>query len=66
MTLLVALAMGGPMRPYTVWRNIGKKAPTALDGLIERGLVYRWSISYTRAFVALDPAHPAAAPLTGC
>ncbi len=62
MTLLVTLALGGTMRPMTLWKTIGKKAPVVLDGLIESGLVVRWKLNWRHAYVALDPGHPAAAP----
>jgi hypothetical protein len=67
MTILVTLALAdGPMRQKNLWRHIGKKAKTALYPLVENGLVAMWSIGPNNKFVALDPCHPAAEPLTGC
>ena len=63
MTLLVTLALGGTLRPKTLWETIGKKAHVVLDGLIAVGLVVRWKNSRSIAYVALNPAHPACEPL---
>ena len=63
MTLLVTLALGGTLRPTTLWETIGKKTHVALDGLISSGLVVRWKKGRNIAYVALNPGHPACQPL---
>jgi hypothetical protein len=63
MTILVHLALTpGTVRIGWLWKHIGKKAPTALYPLVERGLITKWTWG-AKTFVALDPCHPAAVPL---
>jgi hypothetical protein len=63
MTILVHLALApGTVRIGWLWKHLGKKAPTALYPLVERGLVMKWKWG-GKTFVALDPCHPAATPL---
>lgn len=64
MTLLVTLALSGrPVRPVSLWRTLGRKQKETLALLVRSGVVAAWSLSVSKRFVALDPAHPAAAEL---
>ena len=63
MTILVHLALApGPVRPSWLWRHLKKGSPTTLKDLVARGLVSRWRLG-PKAFIALDPCHPAARSL---
>jgi hypothetical protein len=63
MTVLVHLALvTGTVRVGWLWQHLRAKPWTALEDMVERGLIYKWRIGRD-AFVALDPCHPAAREL---
>jgi hypothetical protein len=60
MTILVTLALAEyPIRCRDLWRAIGRRNFGCLADLARRGLAAKWK-SGRHAYVALEPAHPAA------
>lgn len=64
MTVLVTIAQArGPIRCMELWSHIGRKYVGCVRDLDARGLICKWALRKDEVYAALNPVHPAAAPL---